>query len=56
VNGRTSGLQVAISGIVAELERWRDQMPPREYVELIAILLLWLQAEQRRLEGTRWSP
>jgi hypothetical protein len=48
-----TGLQVAFVGTIASLERWRGDMPPRQYVVLLDLLLRWLENELGRLEPSR---
>jgi hypothetical protein len=54
---RTTGLQVAHAGLLAALERWRDQLTPREYAVLIELFLRYLEAERKRTElaHRRWA-
>jgi hypothetical protein len=53
----TTGLQVAHAGTVRQLEAWRDQLSPREYSTLIALLGRWIDAERDRLKFSlrRWA-
>ena len=50
---QTTGLQVAHSGLAALLERWRDQLSPREYTLLLELLERWLAVERKRNESSR---
>ncbi len=57
MTGRLTGVQAALAAVVAELGRWRAQMAPREYMTLVEVLGIWIDAERRRLERSRgrWS-
>jgi hypothetical protein len=54
---RTTGLQVAHVGLVALLERWREQLSPREYATVIELLSRYLEVERERNERAlrRWA-
>jgi hypothetical protein len=53
----TTGLQVSHLGLVALLERWRDQLSPREYTVLLDLVQRWLELERERNERAvrRWA-
>ena len=46
----TTGLQTAHLGLVALLERWREQLAPREYTVLLDLVARWLEVERVRDE------
>jgi hypothetical protein len=46
----TTGLQTAHLGLVTLLERWRDQLSPREYTVLLDLVARWLELERERNE------
>lgn len=50
---RVTGLQTAHAGIVAMLERWREQLPPRDYAVLTELVARWLELERQRNEQAR---
>ena len=56
MSGRTSGLQAASGGIVAMLERWREQLSSREYAVLVDLVHRCLELERERTERAqrRW--
>ena len=53
----TTGLQTAHLGLVAFLERWREQMSPQEWVVLVDLLGRWLEVERKRKRAfaPRWA-
>jgi hypothetical protein len=51
----TTGLQTAHLGLVALLERWRDQLSPREFVVLCDLLTHWLERERNKRALRRWA-
>ena len=51
--GRTTGLQTAHAGIVAMLERWREQLSAREFAVLTDLVARWLEVERARSERAR---
>jgi hypothetical protein len=50
---QTTGLQVAHAGLAALLERWREQLSPREYALLLELLSRWLAVKRKRNERAR---
>jgi hypothetical protein len=53
----TTGLQSAHVGLIAALERWREQLSPREYAVLLDLFIRWAEAERERNERAqrRWA-
>lgn len=49
----TTGLQTAHLGLVSLLERWREQMSPRDWVVLVDLITRWLELERERTEQAR---
>jgi hypothetical protein len=44
----TTGLQTAHLGLVSLLERWREQLSPREYAVLVDLVGRYLDVERER--------
>lgn len=50
---RTTGLQTSHLGLAALVERWREQLSPREYTVLLELLARWIEVERVRNERAR---
>jgi hypothetical protein len=57
-SSRITGVQLALLGLVAAIEAWREQFTPREHVVLLDLLGRWLDRELARRTNPprrRWA-